>query len=376
MARPGWHPRLHVRRPALHAALLLQELPLAVGLLDDAPDHDKHPHGAAREQSAAEHPPREELRIGDVLRLQRLSGRPQRLGGLHLLLQALGRILLELRGGGDQVHDALQRRRHPEFGGEPGLAGGLHVVHPPLVGPADVQEPEAPRELDQVADPREEVDEALECGRRRRDAVVQGHAQHADDRDDGLDKLHRREEVVWRSEDVNVEDAVVGAHEHPGHSPGRPHLAQLPEAVALRVQRRGGEPVVDEDHHADAGVDVVAPPFLLEATVQLEVLGDARLGPVAGMQRGLLVMVPAWDPALRRRRGRLAALLAAVGGVGGVGLHRADRGVLLRGCNERHPEHVVDALPLVRVASLTRLVQLLRGRDGQTHGAGQHVHAA
>mmetsp|Transcript_163828 Transcript_163828/g.525442 ORF Transcript_163828/g.525442 Transcript_163828/m.525442 type:complete len:374 (-) Transcript_163828:1194-2315(-) len=126
LAGPGCHPGLHVRRPALNAALLFQQVALAVHLLEAAAAHDEDPHAAGRDEGATEELPREHRRLdlpgpllGHLVALLTL-------GGLHLLQQASLAGLQPL-GGGDEVHGVLEGRGQRPLRGRPGLARHLRL---------------------------------------------------------------------------------------------------------------------------------------------------------------------------------------------------------------------------------------------------------
>mmetsp|Transcript_163829 Transcript_163829/g.525450 ORF Transcript_163829/g.525450 Transcript_163829/m.525450 type:complete len:606 (-) Transcript_163829:453-2270(-) len=365
LAGPGCHPGLHVRRPALNAALLFQQVALAVHLLEAAAAHDEDPHAAGRDEGATEELPREHRRLdlpgpllGHLVALLTL-------GGLHLLQQASLAGLQPL-GGGDEVHGVPEGRGQRPLRGRPGLARHLRPLLLEL-GRCEIEHAQRPEEVDDVAEPAQGVDAAHPEGVGVQNAVVDGHARDSQKGDEGHDLLHRWHPAsLLRCHDVQLEDVVLCGREHGDNRPCGPEAAQLTEDVAHRVETDGREPVGEEEKDADAGVDVVAPPLLLQAAVQLEVLGvRSRRGRGAALvlaELGDLVVVPPGHPPF-------AGLhpLAALGILNGV---------LGRGRDEGDAEDVEDALLLELVAGHPRLVQHLRRRDGQTHIAGEHVGGA
>mmetsp|Transcript_49417 Transcript_49417/g.145962 ORF Transcript_49417/g.145962 Transcript_49417/m.145962 type:complete len:485 (-) Transcript_49417:552-2006(-) len=166
-AGPGGHPRLDVRGPAHHAALLLQELALAVHVLEDAAADDEGPHGDGGDDGAAEDLPGEhrELRVAGLLG----AAAARLLAGAHLLLEA-GLAGLQVRGRGHDVDHVAEGGRH--------VAGGAarHVALLTLAG-GDGQGEEADLEedVDDVLDPAQEVDDAQPDRVRVEDAVVDRH---------------------------------------------------------------------------------------------------------------------------------------------------------------------------------------------------------
>mmetsp|Transcript_90002 Transcript_90002/g.249989 ORF Transcript_90002/g.249989 Transcript_90002/m.249989 type:complete len:289 (+) Transcript_90002:1740-2606(+) len=145
--------------------------------------------------------------------------------------------------------------------------------------------------------------------------------------------------------------------------------------MAHGVKAGGREPVGHEEEHADPGIGVVAPPLVLQAAVELEVLGRGaargRRAPCARMELGhLVVLVPPGDVALLGGCRTLGLL-----GVGSVTLPRPllRVGLLGRRCDEGDAEHVGGPGPLERIAGLPCLVKLLRRGDGQANMTSKHV---
>mmetsp|Transcript_115530 Transcript_115530/g.333764 ORF Transcript_115530/g.333764 Transcript_115530/m.333764 type:complete len:262 (-) Transcript_115530:1214-1999(-) len=122
LPRPRGHPRLHVGRPTLHAAFLLQQPTLAVDLLEGAADHDEHPHADHRDASAAEQLPWQCRRRRPPSAPSGNFVTPLALGGLHLLLET--RLLRRFRRG-DHVDRLLEGRGQRPLLRPPWLPGGL-----------------------------------------------------------------------------------------------------------------------------------------------------------------------------------------------------------------------------------------------------------
>mmetsp|Transcript_12145 Transcript_12145/g.31184 ORF Transcript_12145/g.31184 Transcript_12145/m.31184 type:complete len:332 (+) Transcript_12145:584-1579(+) len=165
-AGPRRHPRLNVRRPALHAALLLHECTLAVEVLEDAAADDEAPHADCRDVGATEDLPREHAK-GCGARLLRVSllVRPL-LAGTHLLLQAdlAGFRVARRRNNVDHVAEGC---------GQPASGAARDLVVLLLVSwHGEGEEADLKREVDEVADPAKAVDDALPDGVRRQHAVV------------------------------------------------------------------------------------------------------------------------------------------------------------------------------------------------------------
>mmetsp|Transcript_19988 Transcript_19988/g.58051 ORF Transcript_19988/g.58051 Transcript_19988/m.58051 type:complete len:241 (+) Transcript_19988:1895-2617(+) len=118
-----------------------------------------------------------------------------------------------------------------------------------------------------------------------------------------------------------------------------------------------------EVEDADPRVHVVGPPLLLQPAVQLEVLGvlpgsRGRRAALVLAELSGLVPVPPRHAAIADRN-RLAGLGVLLGMLGRRG-------------DERDAEHVRDALFLVAVPRLPRLVEHRWRRNGKTHVASEH----
>mmetsp|Transcript_112280 Transcript_112280/g.356753 ORF Transcript_112280/g.356753 Transcript_112280/m.356753 type:complete len:245 (+) Transcript_112280:1706-2440(+) len=233
----------------------------------------------------------------------------------------------------------------------------------------EVVHADGPSELDAVTDPGDGVDEALPERRGVQDAVLDGHAENGKHGHEGhnlLDGEAHHRALAGLAGDVEAEDAPVGGHEDSSDRPRRPQKAELCEDVAHREEADGGEPIGEPDEDTDARVDVVAPPLLAEATVELEVLGHrggrGRRAALVLAQRLHLVVVPLGHPAIADGYS-LAALL----------VHLA---LLARAHGEGDAEDVMDALFLEGVARDAGHVKHLGCRDGQTHGVGAHLRSA
>mmetsp|Transcript_60361 Transcript_60361/g.171038 ORF Transcript_60361/g.171038 Transcript_60361/m.171038 type:complete len:313 (+) Transcript_60361:1069-2007(+) len=244
-ASPGRHPGLHVRGPALDAALLLQQEALAVNLLEAPAEHDEDPHGDRRDDGAPEELPREHGRL-ELAGLVLGSGLALlALGRLHLLREA-GLAGLEVLGCRHEVDGLLESGRQGPLHGAPGITGVLGGLLVAELRGGEVVEADGPGELDGVADPRDGVDEALQERSGVQDAVVDGHAENGKHGHEGhnlLDGEAHQRTLAGLAGDVEAEDAPVGGHEASGDRPRGPQKAELPEDVAHRVEAGGGEPV-------------------------------------------------------------------------------------------------------------------------------------
>mmetsp|Transcript_59466 Transcript_59466/g.159259 ORF Transcript_59466/g.159259 Transcript_59466/m.159259 type:complete len:819 (+) Transcript_59466:92-2548(+) len=374
-AGPRRHPRLHVGWPAHHTALLLQEHALAIDLLNDAADAHVHPHADAGHDGATHQLPGPECGH----RILRLLGERRGLGTLgsfHLLLQA--RLpWLQLLWWCHDVHAILEGLGQPPLLGPPRLPGRLDLLLIWLVWASEVVHANGPSNVDAVANPGEDVDHRHPAGAWRDNAVVEGHAQHSDHRRPRHELLDL--EVVCAAEavrdNITLQDCAVGGAEDEAARPCRPDGTQLTKGVAHGVKAGTGEPMGHEEEHANPGVDVMAPPLLLQATVELEMF---RCGIARGSRATLACMevvhlvglVPPGD---------LALLRSALGLLEGTFTVRTllHIDILLRcGCDKGDAEHVGSPGPLKGVTGLACLVQLLRCRDGETDVAGEHVGSA
>mmetsp|Transcript_72903 Transcript_72903/g.147548 ORF Transcript_72903/g.147548 Transcript_72903/m.147548 type:complete len:252 (-) Transcript_72903:145-900(-) len=149
-----------------------------------------------------------------------------------------------------------------------------------------------------------------------------------------------------------------------GDAPGGPDPAQLSKTVALGVERHRCHPVGEEVEDANARVAVVHSPFLLQATVQFKMLRyRISMCSLPGVQLFLFILIPFGHPSSAARRRNF---LSRVGVVLWCSF-------LWRRHHKGHTEHVGHPLLLVGVPSTAGLVQLLGGRNRQTHRASQHV---
>mmetsp|Transcript_96649 Transcript_96649/g.242443 ORF Transcript_96649/g.242443 Transcript_96649/m.242443 type:complete len:347 (-) Transcript_96649:773-1813(-) len=273
LSRPRCHPWLHMRWPALHAALLLQKKALTVHLLKATPNHDKDPHADCCDACSTEELPREHRRRCLARFLHRSCQALPALSCLHLLLEAcLTRP--QVLGSGDHVESILEGRRQGPFHRPPRLP--RHLCHLLVLNLrcCKVIQAKGPSKLDQVANPRQEIDEGLPANGRLQNAVIDGHAQHCNHWHKGHDPLHRQSAGIRARlvDNVELQNTEMRGHKACCDGPGRPQAAQLTEDVAHRVETGGGEPMRHEVKNPDAPVDIVAPPLLLQAPIKLEVL--------------------------------------------------------------------------------------------------------
>mmetsp|Transcript_15229 Transcript_15229/g.32845 ORF Transcript_15229/g.32845 Transcript_15229/m.32845 type:complete len:665 (+) Transcript_15229:418-2412(+) len=365
LACPRSHPGLHVGRPTLHSALLLQDESLAVQLLKESAAHDQDPHTDEGHQGSSEELPREHRGLG-VAGLLGLDGVAfASLGGLHLLQEASVARFQSL-GGGDEVHRLLEGRRNRPGRGVPAAPWALRLLLLEL-GHGELVHAQSPGEVNGVADPRQGVDESLQPRGGVQDAVVDAHAQNAQVRDEGDNLLHLWHLSVDWGDDVQVEDAEVGRDEHGAGGPGRPEASELSEDVAHRVQTGSRQPVRKEVEQSDTSIDVVAPPLLLETAIELKVLWVRLLvGCGAALVRAQvvdLVVVPSGHTS------------TTAGGDPDAGLG-VKLGFLLSGGDEGDSEDVDNTLLLEFVTEHSGLVQHFGRGDWQTNSAGEHVRHA
>mmetsp|Transcript_28761 Transcript_28761/g.62730 ORF Transcript_28761/g.62730 Transcript_28761/m.62730 type:complete len:276 (+) Transcript_28761:1008-1835(+) len=259
--------------PTHHAALLFQEVALSIRLLGNAAYCHQKPDGQHDEECAPENLPWEKLRLGRPRLLYR-NGGSRTARHLHLLRKA-GLTWLEFLRRPDEVESVAERGWKKPLLWPPGKPRKVLRLRL-LSGLREIVKPDCPRKLDTIADPGENVDDGLHATAGLDDAILKGHAQAADHRDERCDLFNWSVigSALRLTADVHLQDAVVGSSEHDACRPGHPDSSQLTEGMALSVETTGLQPVGEEVEERDARVDVVGPPLLLEATVKVEVLRE------------------------------------------------------------------------------------------------------